>query len=1376
MTNFSRILLLILPAGLAFALVFSHSPRTATGSEESDFSTSVQPLIKAHCLNCHSTKSKKGELDLERFATLDDVRKDLKPWQAMIEQVETGEMPPRDKPQPSAEEKKKLVSWIRKLIDTEKAKRKGDPGFVPLRRLSNAEYNATIRDLTGVDLQPAREFPADGAAGEGFTNAAEALTDVSPALFTKYLNAARTISQHVVLLPDGIRFSSKATRRDWSDEGVAALRAFYAKYAPADGHLDARPYLHATIKYRAQLQAGNFDTIAKQEKLNAKYLGFLWKTLSANVRSEPLYSIQKRWQTASDADAPALAAEIEAWQKALWKTARVGSYSRPEGTGYTVNLSRQFPAEPIIVPSQRIRVPVKVQPGQSDVTLHLSAAEFVNGPAPAEIVWQNARFESAGAEPLFLKDYAAYGPRFEFDFASVFSKTDHYLAAALEAAKNPKTNIDELARRHSLHAGVLKRWIDFLALDLDGRKASEGKPVPFVDLTLLDTKAERIDGRPGLSGWHGRTAGLPVVMSNATDAELLIPGRASAHSVVVHPMPKECVGVVWTSPIDGEIQWSARIEHAHPNCGNGIAWWVEHRSGKRAFQLDEGKLDLGKSHQTAARTKTIAKGEQMILVVDARDANHFCDLTQIALKITETKKPERVWDLTADVANSLLDGNPHADQHGNKTVWSFVKGPTRAVAGRELPIPEQSALGQWKTAAGDAKKHSELPKLASAVKDLLSGARPAAEKDPNRILFDSLVTVDGPLLKAIDATELAVKSSTKPFGLPADRFDSEGKLIVASDKSLAIRLPAALFVGREFVVVGSLQQETTARVARLSVSDHANTASRWDGQSPLVATPDRAGTNQLKKGWGAFSTVFPLYLCYPQVIPTDEVVSLKMFHREDEPLIRLFLSDEEQQTLDKLWSVHLFVSRQAILENAYLPQFIGFVTQDQPKSMVSFYEGQRPAFQERADAATKREKEAQPSHRNAVLAFAERAYRKPLQPTERDDLLNLYRSILKNGASHEEAIRGMIQRILIAPAFLFRIEHAPAGTKPQPVSDWELATRLSYFLWSSLPDDELRTLAKEGRLREPGVIEAQMRRMLADPRARALAIEYGTQWIHVRGFDSHNEKNESLFPSFTPELRAALYEEAILLFQDFFQTNRSITTLLDSDSTFLNETLAKHYGIPDVSGPEWRAVSGVKRHGRGGLLGLGSVQTMQSGASRTSPVLRGNWIVETLLGEKLPRPPANVPKLPEQDGTAELTTRQLVERHVSEASCATCHQRIDPYGFALEAFDPIGRHRSKDSLNRPIDSHAKLRDGTEFEGIDGLRDYLMTKKRDVIVRLFCKRLLGYALGRSTTLSDTALIDEMVYALNASEGRIHSALIVILNSPQFQQIRGADFVE
>jgi hypothetical protein len=546
--------------------------------------------------------------------------------------------------------------------------------------------------------------------------------------------------------------------------------------------------------------------------------------------------------------------------------------------------------------------------------------------------------------------------------------------------------------------------------------------------------------------------------------------------------------------------------------------------------------------------------------------------------------------------------------------------------------------------------------------------------------------------------------------------------------------------------------------------------------APLVGSARGEAYRKLVAGHAEFRKVFPLYICFPQVVPTDEVVTLKMFHREDEPLGRLFLTAEDARTLDRLWTQQRFVSRQPVAEYDYLPQFMGYTTQDTPKAFQQFFIDRKPLFKKHADVLLKDEEAAIPKQMDALLAFADRAFRRPLSEKEKADLRGLYDAIRAKGAAHDEAFRGVLARVLVSPAFLFRIEQGPAGKDAGAVNDWELATRLSYFLWSCPPDDELRALAAAGKLRDPKVIAEQTRRMLKDDRTRALAVEFGTQWIHVRGFDQFNEKNEKLFPTFNAELRKAIYEESILFFQDLFRADRAVTQVLDADYTFLNETLAKHYGIPGITGPEWRRVDGVKKHGRGGILGLASVQAKQAGASRTSPVLRGNWVVETLLGEKLPRPPANVPQLPEEEGAEKLTTRQLVERHARDQACAVCHIRIDPFGFALEKYDPIGRLRDKEVTGLAIDAKSKLRDGTEFEGIDGLRNYLLTKKKDVVVRLFCRRLLGYALGRAVTLPDTALLDEMVAELSKNDGRVSAAVQAIVKSPQFRMVRGSEFGE
>ncbi len=1350
------------------------------------FETHVKPLLAKHCLACHSTNLKKGSLDLERFATSADVRKDVKPWQVLIEQVETGEMPPRDKPQLSEADKKQLLAWVRGFLDAEARARSGDPGVVPLRRLSNAEYDATIRDLTGVDLKPAREFPADGAGGEGFTNSAEALSDISPALAARYLQAAKEIADHAVLLPDSYRFSPSKTRRDWTDEGTARLRKFYADLFPPDGKLNVQPYLLATIRQRDDLRAGRWQEAAAKEKVNSKYLRILWEALNETAPSQPLDSIRGQWKTATEQDVPALVAEIAAWQAALWKTVKVGNYisanwhAAPD-SAYLESLSRHAPVDPPAKTALALRVPVKLAPGQSEVRLYLAAREASpsarrkDGLAPSEwrLVWQRPRFEGAGKPTLLLRDYASFGPAFEIDYRSAFARTAAYLGAVAEAVHDSGATLDNLAKRHGLDTTLLKNWSKLLALS--PRREVKGTTRPAAPLELLDDKVDPTPHRPALSGWKKKGIDLPTVVANASDQTLQIPGRVSARTVAAHPTPQEFVGIAWKSPIDGAVQLTAHVAHAHPACGNGVAWWLEQRRGEQATLLGDGLIDLGKEARHTASIQ-ITKGDLLVLAIDPRDANHICDMTEVWLTITETDKPGRVWDLAKDVSNNLLAGNPHADSHGRAGTWSFVRGPAAKKSGPSAgPIPVASVLGKWRLAAADPARRSESETLAREAESLLTGPRPANEKADNRAVYDRLSAPDGPLFTGVDVTKMAKRHPGEGgFGLSKERFvppEHDG-ITAISGQDIEIRLPAALFVDREFVVDVQLDETAADGLVRVRA---ATTPTDTRGDGPVLGDAKGAAYKRLVAGHAEFRKLFPLFVCFPQVVPTDEVVTLKMFHREDEPLTRLFLSEEQTRRLDRMWDEQRFISRQPKAEYDYLPQFMGFTTQDTPKAFQQFFIDRKPLFKKHADEFVKAEDDAVPRQLDALLDFAGRAYRRPLLEKEKAELRGLYETIRKKGPDHGEAFRGVLARILVAPAFLFRIEVPFPGKEPVAVNDWELATRLSYFLWSSMPDAELRRWAADGKLREPAVLEQQVRRMLKDERTRMLAIEFGTQWIHVRGIDDLKEKNEKLFPTFDAGLRQALYEEAILFFQELFKGDRPVTDVLEADYMFVNELLAKHYGIPGVVGAQWRRIDGVRKFGRGGILAMGSVHAKQSGASRTSPVLRGNWVVETLLGEKLPRPPANVPILPDQEGTDRLTTRQMVEQHVLNPSCAACHARIDPFGFAFENFDAIGRFRIKESSGLPVDARARLREGTEFEGIDGLRHYLVTKKKDVITRLICQKLLGYALGRAKTLSDTTLIDTMVAELNKNDGRMSAAVFAILRSPQFRMIRGKEYI-
>ena len=353
---------------------------------------------------------------------------------------------------------------------------------------------------------------------------------------------------------------------------------------------------------------------------------------------------------------------------------------------------------------------------------------------------------------------------------------------------------------------------------------------------------------------------------------------------------------------------------------------------------------------------------------------------------------------------------------------------------------------------------------------------------------------------------------------------------------------------------------------------------------------------------------------------------------------------------------------------------------------------------------------------------------------------------------------------------------------------------------------------------------------------RRLATEFACAWLHIYGFDELGEKSERHFPSFAG-LRSPMYEESIRFFTDLFQRDGSVLDILDADYTFLNEDLAKHYGIPfpperssragstgdppvppgdspggtsqasdatrhaqatanaslipvggsptgtggspvlpsSGSEPEskWRRVNGVKQYSRGGILAMATTLAKQSGASRTSPILRGNWVAEVLLGEKLPRPPKDVPRLPEDEATETLTVRQLTEKHSTDPKCYGCHRRIDPYGYALESFDAIGRHRDRDLGDRPIETRAKTLDGAEFDGLDGLRNYLLTTRRDAFLKQFCRKLLGYSLGRGVQLSDGPLISEMREQLRKHDYHITAAIETIVRSKQFREIRGKE---
>ncbi len=681
----------------------------------------------------------------------------------------------------------------------------------------------------------------------------------------------------------------------------------------------------------------------------------------------------------------------------------------------------------------------------------------------------------------------------------------------------------------------------------------------------------------------------------------------------------------------------------------------------------------------------VTKGELITLSIGPKD-NHSCDLTQVELTISETGENPRTWILSKDTSDDLLAGNPHADQQGHDDVWSFFQEKDDPDLMAATPvIPAKSLLDAWRSEADPARRTA----LAEQVQQLVIAGPPADAKHPDHLLYDQLVAENGPLLGQFDLSDLSAQAATAgaaiaaagqpalEFGLPRKRFSKHpsggnadpANLIAQGGEVIEIRLPARLAAGREFVVTAELDAAAppnTCVQAEVLV-DKSPTPGSLVADGTIIAREGSESYRRCQQSMAKFREIFPVAMCYRQLVPIEEVVTLELFHRDDEAFARLMLDEQQSRRLDRLWEELRYVSLDALRVQEALEQIYQYATQDaDPRKFARL----RPEINKSADEFRAALLSSEPTHLQTLLDFAGKAYRRPLSDAEQAELRALYAELRTQDLDHDTALRLTLARVLLAPAFLYRAETPVPGAEPQPVNDWELASRLSYFLWSSQPDDALRLSAQTSKLHEPETLAAQSRRMLQDPKARALATEFACQWLEVRNFDEHNEKSEQVFPEFAA-LRSAMYEESVQFFIDLFQRDGSLLEVLKADHTFVNDKLAEHYGIPNVAGPEWRRVDHVQDYGRGGVLGMASVLSMQAGASRTSPILRGNWLLESLLGERLPKPPKNVPQLPDSELNAEgLTMRQITEKHRSVESCASATPRSIPLASPWRASTP----------------------------------------------------------------------------------------------------------
>lgn len=406
--------------------------------------------------------------------------------------------------------------------------------------------------------------------------------------------------------------------------------------------------------------------------------------------------------------------------------------------------------------------------------------------------------------------------------------------------------------------------------------------------------------------------------------------------------------------------------------------------------------------------------------------------------------------------------------------------------------------------------------------------------------------------------------------------------------------------------------------------------------------------------------------------------------------------------------------------------------------------------------------------RRILEHFATRGYRRPLESGELDRLLAVYDRARQRNMGFEIAVKAGIAAILVSPNFLFRIEADQSNPQPYRISDYELASRLSYFLWSSMPDEELFRLAKQGRLNEPKTLEQQVIRMIADDKSKVFTESFVSQWLRVRELKTAAQPDSGKFPEFTPGLRDAMYQEVVQFFDSIVRENRSLLRLVSADYTFANADLARLYGIQKVDGARLRRVQ-LADANRGGVLGMAAILTLTSYPQRTSPVLRGKWVLEEMLGTPPPPPPPLVKSLPQDDAPVDgLTLRQQLEKHREQPECAACHVRMDPLGFGLENFDPIGRWRTRIG-NQAVDASGVLPDGEKFEGPAALRTVLLGRKEE-IVRNVTQKMLAYALGRGLEYFDTPTVNSIVKALAGSDYRSSVLITGIVKSFPFNYRR------
>ncbi len=1266
----------------AGASVKADEPAQMTMSEL--FEKQIQPLLVRSCGKCHGTMPEDNDLDLTSFKSAQAILARPKMLGNIADRVQTGDMPPKEALQLSQGERKQLLAWITSALDAEAAARAGDPGPVTLRRLSNAEYDNAIRDLTGVDMRPtkAREFPVDSVGGEGFANVGEAMP-MTPELVRRYHQTARDVASRAVLLPEGLRFSLSPDRPIWTAETLQSLRSFYARYTGPNGEPPLAAHLAATLRHRDRFinsAPEDIAAVAAEQNLNATYLAALWNgligTTQTSLTPTEVDARMAQWRTK--------VAEIEA-QKQRRQTATQKIASLWESSQRVLVESQV--AEGVSVPFES-----KVTVGRGELLL-LTVLPNGNHGADSTLVEWTIRETGGEQRSWSVSDL-----------------------------------VPDLLKGNA--------WLDKHEARWSFLETTSGP-------AFLTGQRDSIQGHSELKSWS--LGSEPSVFVNLGSQDLRVWTTLPAQTFFVHPGPNRPVAVAWTSPVTGELLVSGRVADAHPAGLDGVSFELSHVAasglGQALVEVNRASADLPDAGMHPAPLDFIREKWRAATTDPAP--------VLAAIKATQNQLFRSNYKQNAVIA--VGNGFPAWEDLNRVVARERVEGTAREPLFRLVALPAQpDTFVVWdrlRLEGGDGRtlvfaEHPDLRRAVEAACGTKFGEHPQNRPVPGT----ALVTAAGEEL-VIDLNALPVplqKLLALPRFLRADVRIDESSPETAEVQAFLIAAQGGGGTLAEPVAEATPGNPRVARIVHPRVAD------------------ERA------RSAAEFRDLFPPAVLFEPIIPRDAQGSVFLYHREDEPLRRLLLDEAGRTELDRLWDELDFVSEQAFATPRMYEEIQQYYRAPNDGARIMFFYiqlfGEQVKQEEEALGAIK--VTAETAHLKALLAFAARAWRRPLTGEELASILASYRTDRATGMKHDLAFRTTLVRILSSPWFLYRVEQPATGPRWQPVSGDELATRLSFLLWDSIPDDELR--AKSERLHESAVMEGQLRRMLKDDRIRGMAREFGARWLGVREFVTNHGRNLKQFPEFTPALAHALAEEPVRLFEDSLANDRPVAELIDADEVFVNEILAKHYGIPGVTGPQWRRVEKVSAYGRGGLLGLGAVLAKTAAAARTSPVKRGVWVVQ-MLGERLPQVPPGVPPLPETppDG---LSVREITERHRKDPACANCHVRIDPYGMTLEQFDALGRLRPAENL-KPGDAKATTREGVQIDGFAGLRDYFAGPRREDLLRTLARKLTGYALGRAVQLSDRKLVNELTKTM-VDGGRWSDVLLIIVRSEQFRCVRPA----